>query len=102
MLLMALNEAFGRQSIDILLTIARLDRQRIRNISGDGVPTYAPLIAANLITIEFHPDADKYTMRLSNKGNLFVEAWKRGDQRAAIELPVSGGTAETKGPSHAT
>jgi hypothetical protein len=53
MLLLALNEAFDRHSIDLLLTIDKVGY--IDWISGDGVHTYAPLVASNLISIERRP-----------------------------------------------
>ena len=30
-----------------------------------------------------------YVAALTDKGKLFVEGWKKGDQRAEIELPSS-------------
>lgn len=64
--------------------------------------TYAPLIAANLISIWWHPTTDIYTMKLTNKGRLFVEGWKKGDQRAAIEVASADrSTKDGKEEGHA-
>lgn len=100
MLLMALNAAFDRRAIDLLLTIAI--KGRIESISGDGVPVYAPLVASNLVTLQERPyrtsrDVQhryEYVVFISDRGKLFVEAWKQGDQRAAIELIPAGGKPE--------
>jgi len=92
MLLVSLNEAFDRQSVDILLTLAQLGR--IEWITGDGLPSYASLVAANLISLkqQWHvtwgvgrsTQQQLYAARLTEKGQLFVEGWKKGDQNAAI------------------
>jgi hypothetical protein len=95
MLLMALNEAFDRKAIDLLLTVARLTT--VQWITGDGVGDYAALVSSNLIALEadqFPYQASRscilertvYSASLTDKGRLFVEGWKKGDQRAAIEL----------------
>ena len=43
-----------------------------------------------------------YAASLTEKGRLFIEAWKKGDQRAAIELIPSGETTiEKKETDHA-
>jgi hypothetical protein len=89
MLLMALNEAFDRRSVDLLLTIDKLGY--IEWITGDDVPTYAALVASDLISIERrYVDAglqhfrNLFGVRITDKGSSFIEAWKKGDQRAAI------------------
>ena len=103
MLLLALNEAFDRSAIDLLLMIAQLER--IRGITGDGLSAYSALAASGLLAIKRDSvspvgvisdrlDKDIFTVGLSEKGKLFVEGWRKGDQRAAIELLPMGGTAE--------
>jgi hypothetical protein len=104
MLLMALNEGFDRRSIDVLLTIEKLDG--VTEITGDGLPTYAPLIASNLVTVVMLHAAltghALYRASLTERGKLFVEGWRKGDQRAAIELiPAAGSNAEPKGQHRA-
>ena len=92
-LLLALNEAFDRRSVDLLLTIDRLTW--VEWITGDGIIAYAALAASNLIELkqEWHQTAQDpgafrqlYRVRLTEKGKQFVEAWKKGDQQAAVEL----------------
>jgi hypothetical protein len=98
MLLMALNEAFDRRAIDLLLTLAKMKDQTIANVTGDGLPAYSALVASGLVAIlpALHTTGgwggnvqwqDVYKAALTDKGKLFVEGWKKGDQRAAIELP---------------
>ena len=101
MLLLALNEAFDRRSIDLLLTIAGLGR--IVGVSADGLPHYAGLLASNLVYLvhdfqettaggqQLHHSLGigNYAAFLTERGKLFVEGWKKGDQRAAIKLPSS-------------
>jgi hypothetical protein len=98
MLLLALNEAFDRRSVDILLTVGQLNR--IEWITGDGLPAYAPLTASGLLQLTKVPHLTQgggrgctyqnlYEAQLTDKGRLFLDAWKKGDQRAAIEqIPV--------------
>ena len=108
MLLVALNEAFDRKSIDLLLTVARLGR--IVGVTADGLPHYAGLVASNLVCLvrdfqettadghkgSWHLGIGAYAACLTDKGKLFVEGWKNGDQRAAIELTHSGETTTEK------
>ena len=119
MLLMALNEAFDRRAIDLLLVLAGMKTIRIspydrghdyvayHRISGDGLSDYAGLIASNFADITDLPGGTHcvsvYGVGLTDKGRLFVEAWKRGDQRAAIELmPAATDEIEGEGHDHAT
>lgn len=94
MLLLALNEAFDRRAIETLLVLAELDR--IEWITGDGIPTYAPLVASGMATVKQETHwthtmgrqtfQDLYKVRITDKGKAFIEGWKRGDQRAALGL----------------
>ena len=98
MLLLALNEAFDRRAIDLLLTLAKMKDQTITNVTGDGLPAYSALVASGLVAsfpaLQTTGGWDGnvrwqelYKASLTDKGKLFVEGWKKGDQRAAIELP---------------
>ena len=111
LLLLALNEAFDRKAVDTLLA---LDILKGLMVSGDGLLSCAPLLASKLLDIEektamvetsgsvFGPAVEiedrvtHYWITLSPKGREFVEAWKRGDQSAAIGIQV----AVTKRKSH--
>ena len=93
MLLLALNEAFDQRAIDLLLMVDRLGE--ITKVSGDGLAAYAPLVASDFISVSevkrpagssgpWPTMTEMYVVALTDKGKLFVEGWKKGDQRAAI------------------
>lgn len=94
MLLLSLNEAFDRRSVDILLTLDKLEHNTIKRLSGDGIATYAPLIAAEYVNVrQYYEDLSgggfaqfeqMYLAELTDKGKLLVQAWKQGDQAAAV------------------
>lgn len=91
MLLVTLNEGFDRASVSILLMLDKMNDVRV---SGDGLLECAPLIASGLVEIESKWEGSSglfgwgevvgYFVQLSEKGRLFVGAWKRGDQHAAV------------------
>lgn len=99
LLLLSLNEAFDRRSVDMLLA---LDHMNGVMVSGDGLLNCAPLIASNLITVDererpindgssmfgihgyLRKEVEKYWIVLSPRGCQFVDAWKSGDQNDAI------------------
>ena len=94
MLQLSLNEAFDKKSINMLLTFAK---RSSFEVSGEGVFECAPLISADLLTVRqlvatqgAHcmggPSKAIYQLKLTEKGKLFLEAWKKGDQKAAIQL----------------
>jgi hypothetical protein len=95
-LLLALNEAFDRRSIDTILALHALGGVVVW---GDGLLACAALVASGLVSVEEqdefvemegilgkHTDrrTAKYWIELSARGKVFVEGWKRGDQRAAL------------------
>lgn len=96
LLLLTLNEAFDRRSVDMLLAIDKIGQ--VRWITGDGLHSYAPLVASNLILLneEWHESGGggglggqfvkRYTAALTERGKQFVEAWKKGDQQAAVTI----------------
>jgi hypothetical protein len=88
MLLLALNEAFDRKSVDILLALHRLGDL---TVTGDGLLNCSPLLASGLAEVRVQVKglasghgADLFKLVLSEKGKKFVEGWKDGDQLAAI------------------
>lgn len=88
MLLLALNEAYDKRSIDILLTLRKVGWL---GVSGDGVLHSAALVAASLVEATwkggFRPGEPVwYEIRLTSRGEMLVDAWLVGDQQAAIEL----------------
>ncbi|WP_159452315.1 HNH endonuclease [Singulisphaera sp. GP187] len=98
-LLMALNEAFDRKSVDLLLALERAGGGTV--CTGDGLGDYAGLIASGYLNITWkessHSDRaftwGKHQVYLSDKGKAFLEAWKRGDQSAAVGIPSPGALA---------
>ena len=93
-LLVALNQAFDRQAIDLLLFLhTTIDNQLW--YSADGVLRFAGLIGAGLVTIaetdmttmsEGPYERRKFTqtshkLALTQRGARFVEAWLSGDDR---------------------
>lgn len=93
MLLLALNEAFDRRSVDLLLAISRL--KSVKRLTGDGVLQLAPLVASGLVDLceydQYYKagtsrpaSTQQYWATLTNKGHRFVEGWKKGDQDIAI------------------
>ena len=91
-LLLALNEAFDRRSVDILIVLYQV--KRIERVTSDGLPSYAPLIAGGLASTyqRLIPDGrgggtPYFDIILTDKGTAFVEGWKKGDQRAALQIP---------------
>jgi len=97
MLLLSLNEGFDRRSVDTLLALDVLGGVMVW---GDGLLACASLVASGLVEVEekgemvkaesffygTHKEQQvaKYWIQLSTKGHAFVEAWKRGDQNAAV------------------
>ncbi len=79
-LLVALNEAFDRRTIDLLLAI-----HRTKTLALTGGEC-APLLASGLAdVIELRNGAIvTYFASLNEKGRLFVEGWISGDQASAI------------------
>ena len=96
-LLLAINEAFDRRSVDVLIALHRLEH--IKRLSGDGVLQLAPLVASGLVNVKKYEDIYKtvkftraynyaFSAKLTDKGRLFVEGWLKGDQDAAIPSPI--------------
>jgi hypothetical protein len=81
-LLLALNEAFDRKLVDLVLTLHKVKEV---HVSGDGVLQCSPGIASGLIRIETRQHSDDYWASLSEKGHRFVQGWIQGDQRTAVE-----------------
>lgn len=81
-LLLALNEAFDRKLVDLVLALHKV---KAVHVSGDGILQCSPGIASGLILVETRRHSDDYWVSLSDKGRRFVQAWEEGDQRAAVE-----------------
>ncbi len=84
--LVALSHAFDFDTIDALLFLNQPAASNLR-ISGDGVLRFFRLIAGGLATFGLVMQNGPlllYQVRLTDRGRMLVEAWKRGD-RAAVE-----------------
>ncbi|MGA9067901.1 MAG: HNH endonuclease signature motif containing protein [Bryobacteraceae bacterium] len=96
MMLITLNEGFDHGAVNTLLALHKLDDIKV---SGDGVLQCASLIASGFVEVEkrhnlsgggfFPGPVSDYIVTLSDKGRLIVEAWKRGDQEAAVNAGIS-------------
>jgi hypothetical protein len=89
MLLLALNEAFDRKSIETLLALDKMSV--IQRVSGDAVLGLGSLIAAGMLVVGTHMQRvghsgyeELYRVELTPKGRVFVEQWKQGNQSAAL------------------
>lgn len=105
LLLLALNEAFDRRSVDVLLALDTLGP--IKRLTGDGVIGLAPLVAAGMVNIRDHwhetgsgsgyQDSEPmYLAELSEKGKLLVDGWKKGDQAATFSVITPSNPAVTQ------
>jgi len=93
-LLHALNHAFSKESMDLLLY---LRHESIENVwyTGDGFLKFAGLVAAGLVDVaesQFsvgvrygnsaptNPPTTAVRVKLSDKGRLLVDSWLKGDE----------------------
>jgi hypothetical protein len=85
-MLVSLTQAFDRSTIDDLLFLSLPPTSNLP-ISGDGVLKFTRLIGAGLAKFEVAGRQGWemfYAVRLTPKGQAFVDAWKHGDP-AALE-----------------
>jgi hypothetical protein len=107
-MLHALNHAFDRESMDLLLYLHQ-QGEKPHWYSGDGVLKFAGFFAAGLVQFGEQSATDTFSgtgadsdsvnlyascheVYLSQKGNLLVEAWKAGDEakyKYALSLEAS-------------
>jgi hypothetical protein len=90
----SLNEALDKNSVEILLALDKLKEEL--KVSGDGVLECASLVASGFIDVEWyhsgsldiHTKSDEYgyKIRLTDRGSMFIDAWKRGDQANAVNV----------------
>jgi len=93
-MLVAIGRAFDLEAIDRLLFLD-VRRPSLLVISGDGVLQFARLIAAGLVDAHLLGNNNflvvTYTVSISAKGRLLIDAWKQGDRSAissALSRPV--------------
>lgn len=80
-ILLAVNEAYDRKSVDILLA---LEKVTMLYLSGDGLLECAPLVAGGLLKIG-EPYRRTYDVMLSDRGRQMIQAWKDGDQQRVVD-----------------
>jgi cytochrome c553 len=85
----SLNEGFDKVAIDVLLAMDHLNGL---SVSGDGFVQIAGLVTGGYLRIAGTSTGAAHTsgvgafnLVLTDKGKCFIQAWKRGDQRKAIE-----------------
>jgi hypothetical protein len=97
----ALGHAFDQETIDSLLFLDNAESQTLL-LSGDGVLRFMRVVASGLATfsrkdkVSFNTggavhsfERDYYTVSLTSRGRLLVDAWKSGD-REAVRRALSG------------
>jgi HNH endonuclease len=91
-ILVAISRAFDLESMDRLLFLEALSKDFLK-ISGDGVLIFGRLIAAGLASVKLKANNNDlivtYTVNVSQKGRLLVNAWRSGDH-AEIARAVAG------------
>ncbi len=94
-MLVAMNHAFSKESMDLLLFLHSGMPQPFR-ISGDGVLKFVSLAAAGLAKTSMTsyqppagpglaPESALYKVRLTQKGRALIEAWLAGDEEGYRE-----------------
>jgi hypothetical protein len=102
-MLVAISRAFDIDAVDRLLFLNGCKKDFLV-VSGDGLLHFGRLIAAGLATTEQKANNKwqivTYSVNISDKGRLIIEAWKQGDRarlRQVMGGPVPGGPpAETR------
>jgi len=93
LLLLTINEAYDRNSIEVLNALSVLPDGHVF-VSGDGFVACARLISSGLVLVSTwgYPRADfrgfdvpAYRLALSPRGKAFLEAWRAGNQEAAVQ-----------------
>lgn len=95
-MLVALNKAFDRDAIELLLLLASGQVNDLI-VSGDGLLRFAGLITTGLVKVEpiysqeEFPPLVSWHPSLTPKGSSLVDAWKKGEREAlkAAIGPVS-------------
>lgn len=89
--LLSLNEAFDRKSVDLILM---LDKTGGIVITSDSIHHWAGLLVSDLVRIGSRvyggatlAGVDSFGISLSTKGRNFIDGWKRGNQQQAMNVP---------------
>lgn len=96
-MLVAISRAFDIDAVDRLLFLNGCAKDFLV-VSGDGLLHFARLIAAGLATVEQKAHNNwqivTYSVNISDRGRLIIEAWKQGDRTRLKKLiggPVPDG-----------
>lgn len=91
-MLVAISRAFDLDTVDRLLFLNMIPPDHLV-VSGDGLLHFSRLIAAGLAEFELKANNAgllvTYTVNISDKGRLIIEAWKSGD-RMRLKKVVGG------------
>jgi HNH endonuclease len=98
LMLQQLNAAYDRNTINLLLMLARLEESGWKNfeITGDGFLAFSPLLVSGLIKVNiFHRPAmgrgmPYYEVTLSEQGQATMKAWKEGNPAALPRTETTG------------
>jgi hypothetical protein len=118
-LLVALNGAFNKEAMDLLLFLATDDSTKLW-YSGDGVLRFAGLIASGLVELKkvahggnagratfvragdspppTTPPGSGVRLGLTDKGKLLVDSWIRGDEGTYVKALASRPADQAKHP----
>jgi HNH endonuclease len=88
-ILVSLSQAFDLQGVDQLLFLAPQKKQSPLIVTGDGLLHFARLIAAGLAEFTMAANNNNqivtYSISISKKGKLLVDAWKTGKRSIIAE-----------------
>jgi len=104
-MLIALSRAFDVDAVDRLLFLNSLAQDHLI-VSGDGVLRFDRLIAAGLASFDLKANNGNlivtYSINISEKGKMLIEAWKSGDRERLKQTmggPVPGVAPDGTSPS---
>jgi hypothetical protein len=104
-MLIALSRAFDVDAVDRLLFLNSLTKDHLI-VSGDGVLRFDRLIAAGLASFDLKANNGNlivtYSINISEKGKMLIEAWKSGDRERLKQTmggPVPGVAPDGTSPS---
>jgi len=81
-MLVAISRAFDLEAIDLLIYLSMI-QDNFLFVSGDGVLKCSRLISAGLAEASLERSLNYgllYSVRISEKGRLLIDAWKQGDR----------------------
>jgi hypothetical protein len=88
-MLVAISGAFDLEAVDRLLFLRMCPKDYLI-LSGDGVLSFARLIAAGLATVELKANNNfllvTYAINISEKGSQLIDAWKQGERSMLVQL----------------